>query len=56
MDQANELLNPKEMPTHFVFEFIGVDRPLILPASSIGDANKRIQKAYSIKNLSNLSE
>ena len=56
MDQANELLNPKEMPTHFVFEFIGVDRPLILPASSIGEANKRIQKAYSIKNLSNLSE
>ena len=56
MDQAYELLHPKELPTHFVIEFIGVDRPLILPAALIGPANKRIEAAYGIERPYNLSE
>lgn len=52
--QANEILYQENPPEHFVIELMGVDRPLVLPASQISIANKRVQKNYNIPRLSNL--
>jgi hypothetical protein len=52
--QAEALLNPKTSPEHFVIELMGVERPLVLPASEINAANERVKKNYNIPRLSNL--
>jgi S1-C subfamily serine protease len=52
--QAHELLHPATAPENFIIELEGVDRPLILPAAAIAEANKRISENYNIPRLSNL--
>ncbi len=53
---AHELLHPAEMPEFFVIECFGAGRPLILPGDEIAEANERVQRTYSIDQLSNLEE
>jgi S1-C subfamily serine protease len=52
--QTYELLHPATAPENFIIELKGVDRPLILPAAAIAEANKRISDNYNIPRLSNL--
>ncbi len=54
LDQAEQLLYPQSPPENFVIELMGVDRPLVLPASQIKAANDRVRKNYNIPRLSNL--
>ena len=56
LKQLHELLNPEEMPEHFVIKCEGVSRPLILPAKDIQANNKLILKKYGIDQSSYLSE
>ena len=52
LQQAHELLNPKELPEFFDIRLDGITRPLILPGKNIGEINQRIQKTYGINNPS----
>lgn len=54
--QAHKLLNPESPPEFFEIKFLGVGRPLILPGAEVAEANERIQRTYSIDELSNLEE
>jgi len=56
LKQLHELLNPEEMPEHFVIKCEGISRPLILPAKDIQANNKLILKKYGIDQPSYLSE
>ncbi|MGC4016167.1 MAG: PDZ domain-containing protein [Luteolibacter sp.] len=56
LKHANELLNPEQKPEFFVIDLFGADRPVVIPASEIEAANKRIQLGYDIKRLSRLEE
>ncbi len=56
LEQAHQLLNPKELPEFFVIKCEGVTRPLILPGKKLPEANQRIQRTYGIRSLSNLTQ
>ncbi len=51
---AYELLYPKDPPEFFVIELFGSNRPVVMPAAKVKDANTRIQKNYGITRLFNL--
>jgi S1-C subfamily serine protease len=51
---AHELLNPQAAPEFFVIELFGANRPLVIPAAKVKDANDRIQKNGGITRLFNL--
>jgi len=46
--QLHKLLNPEEMPEHFVIKCDGISRPLILPATDIQSKTKNILRRYGI--------
>jgi len=56
IDQLHQLLNPEEMPKHFVIKCEGNSRPLILPAKDIQANNKRILQRYGIDQPSYLDK
>jgi hypothetical protein len=56
LKHANELLHPEKPPEFHVIEFIGADRPLIIPSAEVEAANRRVQKSYNIPRLSNLED
>ena len=51
---AYELLYPQDPPEYFVIELHGSNRPVVIPATKVKDANARIQKNYGITRLFNL--
>jgi S1-C subfamily serine protease len=51
---AYELLHPQSAPEFFVIELFGANRPLIIAAANVNDANARIQKNCGINRLCNL--
>jgi S1-C subfamily serine protease len=54
---AHQLLYPEgDLPEFFVIELFGANRPVVIPSSSIADANKRVQQNYGITRLSNLED
>jgi hypothetical protein len=53
---AYELLHPDQPPEMFVIDFIGADRPIVLPAGAIKEATERVQAAYGISRLANLDD
>lgn len=56
LQQAHELLHPKEQPEFFVIKLDGVARPLILPGKNIDAVNQRIQQTYGIQSASYLKK
>jgi len=56
LQQAHELLNPKELPEFFEIRLDGVSRPLILPGKGIDAVNKRIEQTYGISSPSYLTK
>jgi hypothetical protein len=56
LKHAYELLHPATPPEFFVIELLGADRPLIVPAAQVEAANRRVQLAYGIDQLSNVEE
>ena len=51
---AHELLHPEKAPEFHVIELFGADRPVVIPADKVGEANERVSKNYGIPRLHNL--
>lgn len=51
---AYELLHPQEAPEFFVIQLFGANRPVVIPAAKVKDANERVQKNCGITRLFNL--
>jgi S1-C subfamily serine protease len=56
LKHAYDLLHPATPPEFFVIELFGASRPLVIPASQVEAANKRVQTNYDIDQLSNLED
>ncbi|MGB6223081.1 trypsin-like peptidase domain-containing protein [Haloferula sp.] len=56
LKHAHELLYPETPPEFHVIELFGGSRPLIVPSENVDEANERIQRIYSIDELSNLED
>lgn len=52
---AHELLYPKEAPDYFVIELFGAPRPIVIPATMVGEANQRMV-SNGIDPLENLDD
>ncbi|MCX6875667.1 MAG: trypsin-like peptidase domain-containing protein [Verrucomicrobia bacterium] len=51
---AYELLHPQAAPEFFVIELYGSNRPVVIPAAKVADANERVRKSCGITRLFNL--
>jgi len=56
LKHANELLHPAKPPEFHVIEFVGSDRPLVIPSAEVEAANQRVAKNYHIPRLANLED
>lgn len=56
LKQAYDLLHPDDPPEFHVIELFGGNRPLIVPSEKVDEANQRIQRIYTIDQLSNLED
>lgn len=52
--QAHDLLYPKDPPEFFVIELFDAERPIVIPASKVAEANQRVMQNYGIDQLENL--
>ena len=56
LKQAYDLLHPEKAPEFHVIELFGADRPVVIPAAKIAEAEARIAKAYGITKMENLTD
>ena len=54
LKHAYDLLHPEKAPEFHVIELFGADRPVVIPAAKIAEAEARIAKAYGITKMENL--
>jgi hypothetical protein len=54
LKHAYELLHPEKAPEFHVIELFGADRPVVIPAAKIAEAEARIAEAYGITKMENL--
>ncbi len=55
LSHAHQLLHPEKTPEFFVIELFGAERPIVIPAAMVADANKRM-KQNGITRLENLKD
>ncbi len=55
LQQAHQLLHPKTAPEFFVIELHGANRPLVIPAAQVAEADQRMLK-NGITRLENLED
>jgi S1-C subfamily serine protease len=53
---AHQLLHPENAPAFHVIELFGASRPLVIPSSAVGEANRRVARNYGIEKLENLED
>ena len=56
LQQAYDLLHPQTVPEFHVIELFGAERPVVIPAAKVAEAESRIAKAYGISKMENLSD
>lgn len=56
LKHAYDLLHPKKAPEYHVIELFGADRPVVIPAAKIAEAEARIANAYGINKMENLTD
>ena len=56
LKHAYDLLHPEKAPEFHVIELFGADRPVVIPAAKIAEAEARIAKAYGITKMENLTD
>ena len=56
LKHAYDLLHPEKAPEFHVIELFGADRPVVLPAAQIAEAEARIANAYGITKMENLTD
>jgi phosphoribosylamine-glycine ligase len=56
LKHAYELLHPENPPEFHVIELFGAERPVVIPASKVAEADARIAKAYGISKMENLTD
>lgn len=56
LKQAHGLLNPKDAPEFHVIELFGANRPIVIPAAAVKEANERVARNYGITAMENLSD
>lgn len=54
LKHAYDLLHPEKAPEFHVIELFGADRPVVIPAAKIAEAEARIAKGYGITKMENL--
>lgn len=56
LKHAYDLLHPEKAPEFHVIELFGADRPVVIPAAKIAEAEARIANAYGINKMENLTD
>ncbi|MFN6017055.1 MAG: trypsin-like peptidase domain-containing protein [Verrucomicrobiota bacterium] len=56
LKHAYDLLHPEKAPEFHVIELFGADRPVVIPAAKIAEAEARIAKVYGITKMENLTD